>query len=162
MYSTYSCRLTLKSIPCCLHKLSFSLWGTLRSARLICFLFCFGAISTLHARSKENFPPQFGKWCFREASRSCYNPKPASKSHLPPPELLLFWVASRFCLHLQSTHFTVPAILLHKDCDHPFHWVVDLSKQEAFKTTLSNITCAIETRHVCRILKTGNKKHLSS
>jgi len=67
----------LKSVPHCLYKLSFWLWGTQRSARLVCFLCCFGAIYILHASSKENYSPQFGKWSFTEASRSCYNPKAA-------------------------------------------------------------------------------------
>lgn len=95
----------LKWMPCCLHKLSFSSWGTHHSARLVCFLFCFMAICILYMKSKENFSPQLGKRGVREASRSHYNPKAASKSHLLPRKLQLLRVAFRFCVHLSSIHF---------------------------------------------------------
>lgn len=42
-----------------------------------------------------------------EQSRSSYNPEAASKSHLLSPQLNLLRVVFRFCVHLQSMHFTL-------------------------------------------------------
>lgn len=94
----------------------------------------------------------------REASRSHYNPKAASKSHLLPPKLQLLRVAFRFFLSIcQVSTSHRPAIQVHKDCDCPFYQAVELSKIEAFKTILSSMTSSIEIRYLCRILKSEIK-----